>query len=76
LVVSRNLKVNLDCNCGIIHKAPVRAVEIGAGALERLPAMAGAFNMKRPALAADPNTWEAAGERAFTLHKSSKDLVF
>jgi glycerol-1-phosphate dehydrogenase [NAD(P)+] len=57
----------LDCGCGIIHKAPVRTVEIGEGVLERLPAMAGAFNIKRPVLVADPNTWEAAGGQVFAL---------
>jgi glycerol-1-phosphate dehydrogenase [NAD(P)+] len=61
----------LNCNCGIVHRAPVKAVEIGEGALERLPLMAKDFGMKRPALAADPNTWEAAGARAFDLLRAA-----
>ena len=51
-----------DCPCGIPHIGPVRAVEIGEGALRSLPRICAGFS--RVFMVADGNTYAACGEEA------------
>ena len=48
-----------DCPCGRPHICPIRAVEIGEGALSSLPSLCGGFT--RILLVADTNTYAACG---------------
>ena len=48
-----------DCPCGRPHICPIRAVEIGEGALSSLPSLCGGF--ARILLVADTNTYAACG---------------
>ena len=52
--------------CGKRHDIAIDRIEIGSGALRKLPAMAGELG-SRPFVLADANTWEAAGRRAVSL---------
>ena len=55
----------IPCPCGRRHFCSVREAVVDAGALERLPALTEGF--RSVFLAADANTWEAAGERAAAI---------
>lgn len=50
-----------ECPCGRSHAAPMRAVEIGAGVVKRLPEVIGLCGGTRPFIVADANTLAAAG---------------
>lgn len=56
------------CACGRTHRVSTREVDIGAGALERVPGLLGRH---LPAgggvVIADPNTWRVCGERVHGL---------
>lgn len=54
-----------DCPaCGRRHGIGLRRLRIGRGAADELPKEVRASGAAHPYLLADPNTWEAAGERA------------
>ena len=55
----------LKCSCGRIHSSNVKAVDIDAGAVERLPGFLTENAYKNIFLVADRNTWKAAGERVW-----------
>ncbi len=57
------------CGCGRDHFCPVDAIEIGAGALAKLPALCRSY--RHILMVADRNTYEAAGKRAEALLRSS-----
>ena len=50
-----------DCACGREHLCPISHVEIGSGAVEKLPEMVKAY--KSIVMAADENTWRVQGEK-------------
>ncbi|MFZ7127957.1 MAG: sn-glycerol-1-phosphate dehydrogenase [Desulfobacterales bacterium] len=57
-----------DCPCGRRHEVPTREIALGAGALDRLPEMAGRWIGRGPILlVVDSNTLGAGGDRARTL---------
>lgn len=53
------------CDCGKSHSCPIDAVEIGEGALKRLPALCEKY--KNIVLVADDNTWNACGKQVADL---------
>ena len=58
------------CPCGREHRFDV-AVEIGAGAVLRLPAYFSKFGAKKVYLLSDRNTWAAAGHRVAQILKDA-----
>ena len=54
-----------ECSCGRDHRCPVDAIEIGEGALLRLPELCQPY--RHILMVADSNTYEAAGKRAEAL---------
>ena len=52
------------CACGRRHRAPLRGVHIGPGAIEALPGALSAAGIARPFVVCDENTYRAAGARA------------
>ncbi len=61
------LDKELDCPCGRRHYVPIKQVEIGPGALNKLPEAVRRLGYKRPWLLCDPITWKVAGERCQSL---------
>ena len=54
----------MHCSCGRVHSTDLRSIDIGRGALDRLPDTLRALGFSRAYLVADVNTWEAAGKAA------------
>lgn len=54
----------IKCSCGRVHSSTVKAVDIDAGAVIRLPGFLKKMGYKNIFLVADINTWKAAGARA------------
>ena len=57
------LAKELICACGQTHYVPIKAVEIGAGVLEKLPDYVVKFGYNRPFIICDAITYEIAGAR-------------
>lgn len=53
------------CPCGRSHECPVEQIEIGAGALQKLPNICTEY--KHILLVCDDNTWVACGEQVYDL---------
>lgn len=53
------------CDCGKSHSCPIDAVEIGEGALKKLPALCEQY--ENIVLVADDNTWNACGKQVADL---------
>ncbi|MDD3410997.1 MAG: sn-glycerol-1-phosphate dehydrogenase [Eubacteriales bacterium] len=56
-----------ECACGRRHETGLKRLEIGRGALERLPETLRGMGWKKPFLMSDRNTEAAAGARAKAL---------
>lgn len=69
--VSAYLNVRLECGCGRTHYAPIKAVDIGAGALERLPDYVKKYGYEKPYILCDEVTYRVAAERCAELLKES-----
>ena len=65
--VDKYLNVRLECDCGMVHYAPIRAVNISKGALASLPQYAGEFGYKAPYIICDKITYSIAGEKCESL---------
>ena len=61
------LAVELQCSCGHEHYVPIRAVEIGAGAIRTLPGYTKKFGYAHPYIVCDEITFKIAGERCEKL---------
>lgn len=57
----------MHCSCGRVHSTDLKAVDIGRGALERLPELLLGLGFHKAYIAADVNTWEAAGKKAAAI---------
>ncbi len=53
------------CDCGKSHRCPIDTVEIGEGALKKLPDLCGKY--ENIVLVADDNTWNACGKQVADL---------
>ncbi|MDO4409222.1 MAG: iron-containing alcohol dehydrogenase [Eubacteriales bacterium] len=61
------LEKEMHCSCGRVHSTDLKAVDIGRGALERLPELLRGLGFHKAYIAADVNTWEAAGKKAAAI---------
>lgn len=61
--VEKYLNVPLKCSCGRVHYAPIKAVEIGKGALGSLVKYVRDFDFHRPYILCDEVTYRIAGRR-------------
>ena len=69
------LEKEMHCSCGRVHSTDLKAIDIGRGALQRLPGMLRELGFHKAYLAADVNTWEAAGKKAAAI-LSSEEFAF
>ena len=65
----------MHCSCGRVHSTDLKAIDIGRGALQRRPGVLRGLGFHKAYLAADVNTWEAAGKEASAI-LSSEDFAF
>ena len=65
--VEKYLNVELTCDCGLTHYAPIRAVRTGSGVLACLPEYVRDFGYHRPYLICDKITYEIAGKKCAQL---------
>ena len=61
--VEKYLNVELECDCGRTHYAPIKAVNIGKGALASLPGYVKEYGYKHPYMLCDSITYEVAGKK-------------
>ena len=61
------IEKEMHCSCGRVHNTDLKAIDIGRGALQRLPEMLRGLGFHKAYLAADVNTWEAAGKEAAVI---------
>ena len=59
------------CSCGRRHQTQLAYLELGPGAIARLPDLLRRAGLERPFLVSDPNTQKAAGEQARLLLKDA-----
>lgn len=65
--VEKYLDVELECDCGLTHYAPVKAVKTGSGVLAALPDYVRNFGYHRPYILCDGITYEIAGKKCEQL---------
>ena len=65
----------MHCSCGRVHSTDLKMIDIGRGALQRLPGILRELGFHKAYLAADVNTWEAAGKKAAAV-LSSEESAF
>ena len=65
--VEKYLNVPLECSCGRTHFAPIKAMNIGPGALNTLPEYVKDFGYHRPYILCDATTYQIAGQRCEAL---------
>lgn len=68
--VERYLDTPLTCSCGRTHYVPIKAVEIGPGALNRIAGLVREQGYERPFILCDPITYDIAGKRCEALLRS------
>ena len=56
-----------QCSCGRIHSTDLKNIEISTGALEKMPNLIKKYHYHKICLIADKNTYQAAGERVYTI---------
>ncbi len=61
------LNKELECDCGRTHYVPIKGVEIGPGALNKLPQYVKEFGYKRPYFICDEITYRVAAQRCEEL---------
>ena len=54
-----------NCPCGKDHNCPIDFVEIGHGAVEKLPEYCGSYS--KILLVSDKNTWKVCGEKVYAI---------
>lgn len=65
--VEKYLNVELECDCGKTHYAPIKAINIGSGALDSLPDYVREYGYEHPYILCDKITYEIAGRRCEEL---------
>lgn len=65
--VEKYLNVELECDCGRTHYAPIKAINIGSGALNSLPYYVKEFGYSYVYILCDKTTYEIAGRRCEEL---------
>ena len=69
--LSKYLNVELQCDCGRTHYVPIKGVEIGAGAIERLPHYVKSLGYAHPLVLCDEITYKIAGARCMELMQTA-----
>ncbi len=69
--LSKYLDVRLECDCGRTHYVPIKGVEIGAGAIERLPHYVKSLGYAHPLILCDEITHKIAGARCMELLRTA-----
>lgn len=65
--VDKYLNIELECDCGRTHYAPIKAINIGSGALNSLPGYVNDFGYKYAYILCDKTTYEIAGKKCEEL---------
>ena len=65
--VEKYLNVELECDCGRTHYAPIKAINIGSGALDSLPEYVREYGYNYAYILCDKITYEIAGKRCEEL---------
>ena len=65
--VDKYLNVELECDCGMTHYAPIKAVKIGEDAIQSIPEYVRAFGYQNPYIICDKITYEIAGKQCEQL---------
>ena len=65
--LDKDLNVELECDCGRTHFAPILAAETGPGAINSLPAHVARLGCRKPYIICDDITWNVAGKKCFEL---------
>ena len=61
--LSKYLNIKVECNCGRTHYVPIKGLEIGADAIERLPHYVKSLGYAHPLVLCDEITYKIAGAR-------------
>ena len=69
--IEKYLNVELKCSCGRTHFAPIKAVNIGPGALASLPGYVRDFGYRKPYILCDRITYDIAGRRCEELLRAA-----
>lgn len=69
--VEKYLNVELECDCGRTHFAPIKAMSVGKGALSSLPKYVSDFGYAHPYILCDKITYEVAGRRCEELLRAA-----
>ena len=67
----KNYLGSKHCSCGREHDIAIDDVIVGKGVINRLPALVGKYQAKKPFLLADQNTYKAAGEAVARILKDA-----
>lgn len=65
--VEKYLNVPLECDCGRVHYAPIKEIDISSGALEHLPSYVKKYGYRRPYIICDETTYIIAAKRCVEL---------
>ena len=65
--VNKYLNVQLQCDCGRTHFAPIKDVDIREGALQDLPDYVSKLGYRKPLILCDETTYRIAGKDCETL---------
>ena len=69
--LSKYLNIKLECDCGRTHYVPIKGVEIGADAIERLPHYVKSLGYAHPLVLCDEITYKIAGARCMELMQTA-----
>lgn len=69
--VEKYLNVALECDCGLTHYAPIKAVNISRGALKSLPRYVREFGYEHPYILCDSTTYSIAGKECEALLRTA-----
>ena len=58
------LEKPVPCTCGQVHSVGIKAIEVEAGALNRVPFLLEQDGFQKPFILFDTNTYQAAGEKS------------
>ncbi len=62
----------IKCECGKIHKMPIKRVEVGENALNSVPEILNELNIKKPFIICDQNTSKAAFPLLMPIFEENK----
>lgn len=61
------LEKPVPCTCGQVHSVGIKAIEVEAGALNRVPFLLEQDGFQKPFILFDTNTYQAAGEKVLNV---------